>query len=151
MDEDLIVFGAVMVLFLAFPFFIVVSITGCIAYSRTKAWDKSRNQGSLSLESSRLVEDDESDFIDTDDEEEHNKRKAEEEADKLLTFRQKFNKEFKKCWNGKGRDEIVKSKEREERRKLAKAVARELDRRERRRARQAAKGQAEDLPPYIKN
>jgi hypothetical protein len=71
MDEDLIAFGIVMVLFLSFPFFIVMSITGCIAYSRTKAWDKSRNQGSISLESTRLVEnpdDDESDFVDTDDE-----------------------------------------------------------------------------------
>ena len=154
MDEDLIAFGIVMVLFLSFPLLIVFSITGCIAYSRTKAWDKARNQGSISLEASRLVEnadDDESDFVDTDDEEEHNKRQAEEEADKSLTFNQKFRKEFRKCWNGKGREEIVKNKEREERRKLAKAVARELDRRERRKARQAAKGQAEDLPPYIKN
>ena len=131
-----------------------MSITGCIAYSRTKAWDKTRNQGAISLESSRLVEipdDEESDFVDTDDEDDHNKRKAEEEADKTLTFRQKFSKEFKSCWNGKGREEIVKNKEREERRKLAKAVARALDRRERRRARQASQGQAEELPPYVKN
>ncbi|OAL06893.1 hypothetical protein IQ06DRAFT_288730 [Phaeosphaeriaceae sp. SRC1lsM3a] len=154
MDEDLIAFGIVMVLFLSFPFFIVMSITGCVAYSRTKAWDKSRNQGAITLESTRLVDgrdDDESDFVDTDDEDDYNKRKAEEEADKTLTFNQKFRKEFKKCWNGKGREDMVKTKEREERRKLAKAVARALDRRERRRARQAAQGQAEELPPYNKN
>jgi hypothetical protein len=154
MDEDLIAFAIVMVLFLMMPFGLVMGITGCVAYSRTKAWDKSRNQGAITLESTRLVEnpeDDESDFVDTDDEDDHNKRKAEEEADKTLTFNQKFRKEFKKCWNGKGREDMVKTKEREERRKLAKAVARALDRRERRRARQAAQGQAEELPPYIKN
>lgn len=153
MDEDLIAFGIVMLAFLSMPLILVLSITGCIAYGRTKAWDKSRNQGAISLESSRLVEneDDESDFVDTDDEDDHNKRKAEEEADKSLTFNQKFRKEFRACWNGKGREEIMKSKEREERRKLAKAVAREMDRRERRRARQAARGQADDLPPYAKN
>lgn len=154
MDEDLIAFGCIMLLFLSFPFLLVLSITGCIAYSRTKAWDKSRNQGAITLEATRLVdspEDDEDDFCDTDDENEHHARKAEEEADKSLTFRQKFRKEFKKCWNGKGREEVVKTKEREERRKLAKAVAREMDRRERRRARQGVAGQAEELPPYIKN
>lgn len=155
MDEDLIAFGIVMVLFLSFPILLVLSITGCIAYSRTKAWDKARNQGSLALESRRLVDDadasdSESDFYDTDDENEHNKRKAEEESDKLLTFRQKYRKEFRKCWNGKGRDEVVKTKEREERRKLAKAVARELERRERRRVRKEERAR-EELPKYVKN
>ncbi|KAF1920193.1 hypothetical protein BDU57DRAFT_6274 [Ampelomyces quisqualis] len=154
MDEDLIAFGCVMLLFLSFPFFIVMSITGCIAYSRTKTWDKARNRGAITLESTSLVEnreDDESDFVDTDDEDDYNKRKAEEESDKILTFGQKYRKEFKKCWNGKGREEILKTKEREDRRKLAKAVARALDRRESKRARQAAQGQADDLPPYVKN
>lgn len=154
MDEDLIAFGCVMVAFLSMPLILVFSITGCIAYGRTKAWDKKRNQGVISLESSRLVEntdDDESDFVDTDDEDDFNKRKAEEEADKSLTFNQKFRKEFKSCWNGKGREQIIKEKEREERRKLAKAVARALYRRERRRARQAARGEADELPPSYKN
>ena len=154
MDEDLIAFGIVMVLFLSFPFLIVLSITGCVAYGRTKAWDKSRNHRAVSLESenNRLVEsDEESDFYDTDDETEHNERKAEEEADKLLTFKQKFRKEFKKVWTGKGNKDVMKQKEREERKKLAKAVAREMSRIERRRARQATKGaESEDLPPYKK-
>jgi hypothetical protein len=152
--QDLVMFACVMLLFLSMPIIIVLSITGCVAYSRTKAWDKTRNQGALSLESTRLVDastDGESDFADTDDEDEHNKRIAEVESDKSLTFNQKFRKEFKKCWTGKGREEVMKIKEREERRKLAKAVAREMDRRERRRARQAVKGQTEELPPYIKN
>jgi hypothetical protein len=154
MDEDLIAFGIVMVLFLSVPAMIVCSITGCVAYGRTKAWDRARNQGAITLESTSLVEnhdDDESDFVDTDDEDDYNKRKAEEEAEKTLTFKQKFWKEFKKCWNGKVSSELVKTKEREDRKKLAIAIAKVLDRRERRRARKAAQGQAEELPPYIKN
>lgn len=152
MDEDLIALGCAFMLVLVFPVLIVFSITSCIAYGRTKAWDKARNQATVGLEGTPLVSDDEdSDFYDTDDETEHNKRKAEEEADKSLTFRQKYRKEFRKLWSGKGREDVVKQKEREDRKKLAKAVARELDRRERRRARQAARaGESEDLPPYKK-
>jgi len=155
MDEDLIAFGCFMVLFLAFPFLAVLGITGCVAYGRTKAWDKARNERAVRLESSEsnpLVENDEnSDFYDTDDEIEHNARKAEEEADRSLTFRQKFRKEFKKMWNGKAKVDLVKQKEREDRRKLAKAVARELNRIERRKARAAKRGtESEDLPPYQK-
>lgn len=144
MDEDFIAFAIVMLLFLAFPFFSVLGITSCIALSRTRAWDKARNQRAVSLENSetnRLVaenDDEESDFYDTEDEDEYNKRQAEDEADKHITFGQKFRKEFRKVWAGKCKDEILKQKEREERRKLAKAVARELDRRERRKARKAA-------------
>ncbi|CAA9964625.1 hypothetical protein PTMSG1_07984 [Pyrenophora teres f. maculata] len=158
MDEDLIAFSIVMLLFLSFPFLTVLSITGCVAYTRTKAWDKARNQRAVSLESSETnrlvaeVNDSESDFYDTDDEEEHNQRQADEEADKHLTFGQKFRKEFKSVWTGKGKTDVLKQKEREERRKLAKAVARELDRRERRKARAAAKkGDSDDmLPAYTK-
>jgi len=149
MDEDfqdLLALGVFMVALLSMPFVLLMSIMTCVAYSRTKAWDKARNQGAIALESERLVDDDESDFLDTDDEDDHKKRKADEEADKTLTFKQKFWKEFKHAWTGKSREDIVKTKEREERRKLAKAVAREMDRRERRRARQA-----EDLPPSYKN
>jgi hypothetical protein len=151
MDEDLIAFGIVMVLFLAVPFMIVASITGCVAYGRTKAWDRARNQGSIALESTSLVDnhDGESDFVDTDDEDDYNKRKAEEEVEKTLTFKQKYWKEYKKCWNGKVNSDLVKTKEREERKKLAIAIAKVLDRRERRRARKAAaQGQADELPPY---
>jgi hypothetical protein len=130
MDEDLIAFGIVMMLFLAVPVMITCSITGCVAYGRTKAWDRARNQGAITLESTRLVEnpdDDESDFVDTDDEDDFNKRKAEEEAEKTLTFNQKFRKEFKKCWSGKVSSELVKTKEREDRKKLAIAIAKVLE------------------------
>ncbi|KAF2031740.1 hypothetical protein EK21DRAFT_110636 [Setomelanomma holmii] len=154
MDEDLIAFGIVMVLFLSAPFLIVMGITGCIAYSRTKTWDKARNQGAISLESTCLVDNaanDDSDFYDTDDEEEHNKRMVEEEADKDLTFNQKFRKEFKNCWNGKGREHMIKTKEREERKKLARAVVRAMERRAAKQARQTAQGEAEELPPSYKN
>lgn len=154
MDEDLqdlLALGVFMVALLSMPFVLLTSIMTCVAYKRTKAWDKARNQGAIALESERLVDDDESDFLDTDDEDDHKKCKADEEADKTLTFKQKFWKEFKHTWTGKSREDIVKTKEREERRKLAKAVAREMDRRERRRARRAAQDQAEDLPPSYKN
>jgi hypothetical protein len=152
MDEDLIAFAIVMLLFLSVPFFTVLSVTGCVAYGRTKAWDKTRNQRTVRLESEGdpLVQnDDESDFYDTEDEEEHTKLKAEEEADRFLTFHQKFRKEFRKVWTGKGKTDVLKQKEREERKKLAKAVAREMSRIERRKAR-AAQAQSEDLPAYTK-
>jgi hypothetical protein len=143
------------VLFLSFPFITVLGITGCVAYSRTKIWDKARNIRAVGLESESnpLVSpdaDSESDFYDTDDEEEHNTRRAEDEADKNLTFNQKFRKEFRKVWSGKGKTDIVKQREREERRKLAKAVAREMNRIERSKLRAAAKAQSEDLPAYTK-
>ena len=153
MDEDLIAFGVIMVFFLSVPFLLLLSITGCIAYRRTKAWDKSRNQAATGMEATRLVDgaSDESELDDTDDESERAQRKAEARADNFLTFNQKFRKEFGKLWRGKGREAVVKEREREERRKLAKAVAKELDRRERRRARQAAKNQeVDELPPYKK-
>ena len=158
MDEDLIAVGGIFLIFLiflAFPFLTILAITGGVAYSRTKAWDKARKQASIKLESEsaeHLVADsDDSDFYDTEDEEEHNKRKAEKEADAFLTFRQKFRKEFRKVWSGKGREQMVKEKERKERRKLAKAVARELVKIERRKARKAQmSGQRQELPPYKK-
>ncbi|KAF2133057.1 hypothetical protein P153DRAFT_283733 [Dothidotthia symphoricarpi CBS 119687] len=148
MDEDLLAFGAVMVFFLSMPLIAVLSVTSCIAYSRTKAWDKTRNQQAVALESEPLVDDDDDSAYDTEDEEEQTKRKAEDEADRFLTFGQMYRKNFRKVWSGKNRVDIVKEREREERKKLAKAVAREMDRRERRRARKAEQAQVESLPPY---
>jgi hypothetical protein len=163
MDEDLlellIVMTGFIVIFVGLPLAIVLTITASIAYSRTKKWDRERNQRTTKLESEPLVgrtstsSEDEDEFYDTEDEEEHNKRKAEEDADSLLTFRQKFRKEFGKCWKGRNMEEMRKEKEREERRKLAKAVAKELDRRDRRRERAAMRkmqdaAELESLPPY---
>lgn len=152
MDEDLILFIFFLVALIGVPTFIVFAILASVAYSRTKAWDKARNQESISLESdsSKLLDDNEDEFYDTEDEEESVKRKAEVEADRYLTFNQKWRKELGKCWsggNGQVRD-AFKKKEREERRKLAKAVVREMQRVERKKARVAAR--EDDLPAYKK-
>ncbi|KAF3001462.1 hypothetical protein E8E13_008339 [Curvularia kusanoi] len=152
MDEDLLALLAVMGIFVTFPLSVVLFTTACVAYSRTKKWDKERNLAAVNAESSSPLIDEEDDFLDTDDEEEYAAKKAEEENDKTLTFKQKFRKEFKAVWSGKGREQIVKEKEREERRKLAKAVAKELERRERRRARKAEREAGfEAAPPSYKN
>lgn len=152
MDEDLIAMIVVVGLLVTFPLGVVLFTTACIAYSRTKNWDKERNLKSVNAESSDPLIDDEDDFLDTDDEEEYAAKKAEEENDKNLTFKQKYCKEFRAVWSGKGREQIVKEREREERRKLAKAVAKELERRERRRARKAERQAGfEAAPPSYKN
>jgi len=154
MDEDIIAMCVVMTMLLAFPLSVVLFTTGCIAYARTKKWDKERTLKTANLESetNTLLDDDsdDDDFLDTDDEDDHNARKAEEEQDRFLTFNQMWRKEFKKVWSGKNAKQLIKEREREERRKLAKAVAQELDRRERRRAKKAAReaGEGEALPPY---
>lgn len=145
MDEDLLAFGAVLTILIAFPFSIVALTLAIVSYSRTKAWDRARNQRSTSLEASSSLlpnsnDDDDSEFYDTDDENEANERKAEEARDNMLTFGQKWRKEFGKCWKGKGVVQIQKEREREERRKLAKAVKKELERRERRRLRKEREG-----------
>jgi hypothetical protein len=155
MDEELLALCAFMALFISFPISVALITTGCVAYSRAKKWDRQRNLKVVHAETDRLVDsasEDDSDFFDSDDEEEHHARKAEEASDKLLTFNQKWRKEFRKVWNGKGAQELMKAREREERKKLAKAVAKELDRRDRRRARKAQRdGQAdEQLPVYRK-
>ena len=153
MDEDLIAMIVVMGLFVAFPLGVVIFTTSCIAYSRTKKWDKERNLKSVNAEASDpLIDEDEDDFLDTEDEAEYTAKKVEEENDKTLTFKQKFRKEYRAVWSGKGREQIIKEREREERKKLAKAVAKELERRERRRARKAERQAGfEAAPPSYKN
>lgn len=160
MDEDIIAMSVMLALFVLFPLGVALSITSCIAYTRTKAWDKARNLKAANLETNTLLnsEDDESDFLDTDDEAEHNERKAEEDRERFFTFNQKWRKEFRKTWSGKGTKNIIQEREREERKKLAKAVARELERRERRKARRAERERqaaedktTESLPAYYKN
>lgn len=153
MDEDLLALGAVLTLLIAFPFSVVAFVLACVSYSRTRAWDRARNQRATKLEASSSLlskdnndDDDDSEFYDTDDENEANERKVEEARDNLLTFGQKWRKEFGRCWKGKGVVQIQKEREREERRKLARAVAKELERRERRRARKERGG----LPVYEK-
>lgn len=125
----------------------ILGVTACIAGSRTRKWKKEQRRRLQSTEETenlvpsstshiqRPEDDVDDDFLDTEDEEDFKARKAEEELDRTLTTRQKFGKEFKKCWNGKGAEEAAREREREERRKIAKAVAREIERLERRRAR----------------
>lgn len=153
MSEDVIALFFMIGVLIIFPLSVITFVFVCIAYSRTKAWDRARNQRTSAQESLlNRDDDDESEFYDTDDETEANERKAEESRDAMLTFGQKFRKEFVKVWKGKGIVELQKEKQREERRKLAKAVAKELERRERRAARKAerAKMGEEGLPPYKK-
>ncbi|KAB2108736.1 hypothetical protein AG0111_0g2462 [Alternaria gaisen] len=114
------------------------SLDGYHAYKRTKAWEKCRDQhyNTQSSETTHCVPEKSSDleFYDTEDEEEHYQRKAEEEADKHLTFYGKFWKEFQNQASGKIGSDEMKKRDREERKKLAKAVVRELDLRERKKA-----------------
>jgi hypothetical protein len=150
MDEDIFAFCAFLVIGISWPISVVLIITSCVAYSRTKKWDKNRNLKAANIETNRLVEptsDDESDFFDTDDENDYNTRKTEELAESHMTFGQKWRKEFRKVWSGKGAEQIKREKEREERNKLAKAVAKELDRRERRKARSAERKHSGESPP----
>jgi hypothetical protein len=150
MDSDDVLALCFLTTILLLPIATGLAVTSYVAYSRTKKWDKDRTLKAASIESSTLLtseDPEESDFYDTDDEAEHDARKAEEEADKYLTFNQMWRKEFRNVWNGKGAKQVIKEREREERRKLAKAVARELERRERRRAR---KVEGEGLPAYKK-
>lgn len=151
MDEDLIAFICFLTLFILFPISLALSITGCIAHSRTRAWQKERAQKAAHLEASDPLLDgktnnlstedvEEQDFWDEEDEEEDRKRKVEELEEATMTFGQKWRKEFRKIWNGSGRN-LIKEREREERKKLAKLVVRAMEKREARRA-------GEALPVY---
>lgn len=139
MDDDtldLIMVFAFMLVVLALPLIIIFSISLAITYNKTVAWDKARKEKQAridAIEEQPLVdEESDLDFVDTEDEEDYRKSKIEAENDDMLTFKQKFWKEWKKPAAQNAKDE-QKKKEREERRKLAKAVARQLDRLQRRR------------------
>lgn len=160
-SEDIAVFACFAVLFLS-PFLIPLIITLCIAGSRTRKWkkEKARRDHAVAtgteVETNPLVqEQNEDEFYDSEDEAEFAAQKAEQEADWTLTPRQKFRKEFKKCWSGKAAKQLAKEREREERRKLAKAVAKEIDRRERRRGQTAGASRdvalADDALPSYNN
>jgi len=156
MDEDLVFSILFICVFITFPFALMLSVTACIAGSRTRAWKKKQAAQAINLEAEAEplapTEEEEDDFLDTEDEADYHAQKAEERADMHLTPRQKFRKEFKKAWSGNGKT-ALQQKEREDRRKLAKAVAREVERRERRRARQESHAgpsstEGEGLPSY---
>ncbi|CAI6339595.1 unnamed protein product [Periconia digitata] len=148
MDEEDILAILFLLTILSLPLTLVLLTTSIIAYSRTKKWDLERRQrGTKSTSSdpeasaSLLPEnedEEEDDFLDSEDEAEETARKVEAEKDSHKTFAQMWRKEFRRVWSGKGVKRIAEERERAERKKLAKAVAKELDRRERRRQRKAA-------------
>ena len=171
MDEDidgLLIFLLVMGIFISIPFIIILSIFSCMACSRTRKWNKEKarraldgNTADLEAEEAALVDNDNDDEADSLDEnsasesdsepsttaEAKAKAKAQREEDNKpdwhLTTGQKFRKELKKAFKGIDNKDAAKKKEKDERRKLAKAVAIEMTRVERRRARKANNLQAE--------
>jgi signal transduction histidine kinase len=173
MDEET-VFGLLVFLFFLTILTLPLSITACIAASTTRRWskEKARRFRQGTLEAEPFVEDSDSeladeDILDSEDEEyytakreQKQKEREERQKDWQLTAKQKFFKEYKKCWTGPagGRDQLAKEKEmkdQEERRKIAREAVREYLRLERKRARkgQMAKKEGADameLPSYKK-
>jgi len=168
MDAEDVITIFVFLSFLSLPVIIILSVTGCIAYSNTRTWQKEKSKRLLDAESldplvsKQTTETDDleqQDLLDSEDEAEYREKQeeeAEKEADWKLTPRQKFKKEFKKCWSGKANVEKEREKTaREERRKVAKEVVREMMRLERKMGRkmQFAFGGSDDdatLPTYKK-
>lgn len=175
MDDDTI-FGVFFVFFLLFVVSLPVTITACIAASKTRKWAKDNNRArtraastntDADAENDPLAEDSEDEleveFLDSEDEEyyvarreQKRKERAKREADLLLSTRRKFIKEWKQCWTGpyataKERVEEQKMKEHTERRKIAREAVREYLREERKKARKTQKLQEEvsmELPTY---
>lgn len=116
-----------------FGFTLVSCIVSCVVLPRTVRWSKRRHEYTA-IES--LTEEPEDDFLDTEDEEDYATMKAEEIAESSLTFWQKFRVEYKREMNGTNSRRALKKKEREEKKKMAKAVARQVDRLQRRRDQQ---------------
>lgn len=128
--------------FLAIPFLLICSIQTCVAYSRTRKWQKAKAKAQADSplpESANLVAstdaDSESELDPEDSGDEAVLQQREEERNDLtLTFRQKFRKEFGRAMKGDQKlvEREKKLNERKERRRLAKEVAREMVRMERR-------------------
>lgn len=151
-NDDIFAICALLLLFTS-PLLLVVTITLCIAYARTRAWQlataTSRLSSPSTLESHPLTSQSSADAdniselvsdSDSDDEDAQaaKKEQAEREEEYGMTARQKFRKEFAKCWTGAGARALREKREkegREERRKIAREVAREVARLERKRAR----------------
>lgn len=137
--EDFIVLLGFCIL-IASPIILVLFITGCIAYSHTRTWQKAKLQRLrdaefqnplLANKGSPQQQEEEPEFLDSEDEAEYREQQAEEaesEADWNLTTGQKFRKEWKKCWGGNAKklQRQNEKKEREERRKIAREVVREM-------------------------
>jgi hypothetical protein len=141
-----VLFGALFLLALVFlcigvPLLLVFSIISCVAYSKTKAWKKekakraARVDGDVEMDPLVSEDEEEDEPLDSEDEAEITARKAEETQDWDLTTYQKWKKEIKKQWSGAAQRELTKKKEREDRTKIAKEVAREMLRAQRRQER----------------
>jgi len=146
MNEEttsILVFIAILTTVLALPFLIIGAILSCTAYSRTREWQKEKQKAAAKadadVEMDRLVSEDdheeEEEPLDSEDEAEIAARKEASKPDWDLTFFQKWKKEFKWSWKCEALKEAVAKKEREERAKIARQVAREMLRVERRRKR----------------
>jgi hypothetical protein len=144
------------------PFALVSSILACSTWSRVRQWRKEKAQhlakvdGDVEMDGLISDEEDaEEEPIDSEDEAEINARKEAQKTDWELTTYQKFRKELKRVWNGDAQKEAAAKKEREDRAKVAKDVAREMIRAERKRQRKAQKSQGKaqeamenSLPTY---
>jgi signal transduction histidine kinase len=176
MDED-VAFGIFFVIFLLVVLTLPLSITACVAASATRKWSKEKThrvQSGIALEESDFLvsdadsDNDPDDCLDSEDEEYYSarreqKRREQEEkiTDQQLSTREKFFKEWKKCWRGPPgtKEQLTRErelKETEERRKIAREAVREYLRMERRKERKARQEQvakkqrdeATGLPTY---
>ena len=150
--DDVIIFLlfllGVMAMFVGLPFSIIFAILSCSAWGRTRTWRKEKAQhfskDDVDVEMDGLIapeEDSEEEPIDSEDEAEINARKEARKTDWELTTHQKFMKELKKGWNGEYQKEAAAKIEREQRARVAKDVAREMIRAQRKRERKAKKTQ----------
>jgi hypothetical protein len=140
-----VLFAALFLLALAFlcvgvPLFLIFSVISCVAYSKTKAWKKEKAKRAAQVEGDvemdpLVSEDEEEEPLDSEDDAEITARKEEQNQDWNLTAYQKWKKEMKKQWSGAAQRELTKKKEREDRAKIAKEVAREMLRAQRRQER----------------
>lgn len=155
-NDDLFAICALIFLFTS-PFLLVLTITLLIAYTRTRTWQIAMSKANVdspsTLESHPLRSrntpqspaDADSDFESDVDSQSEDEGEAAEKTKEIqeeygMTARQKFRKEFVKCWTGSGARALREQKEkeeREERRKVVREVVREVARLERRRARKA--------------
>lgn len=149
MDEDL-VFGLCFLLAIfLLPVLLVTTILSICAAVETRSWQKKKalrlqnsdvSDSLINKTSSDSDSDSDVEILDSEDEAEKQDRidaKQEEEAEWLLTTKEKFFKELSKAFRGRGAkiaERLRLKKEREERRKLAKDVVKVMRRYERRQA-----------------
>jgi hypothetical protein len=145
------------------PFALIGSILACSTWSNVRKWRKEKVQHFARLdgdvEMDGLIQEEDEDAeeepIDSEDEAEINAKKEAQKSDWELTTYQKFRKELKRTWHGEAQKEATAKREREDRAKVAKDVAREMIRAERKRQKKAAKAQGKaqeamenSLPTY---